>query len=213
VKRKVAFRELEPVLRAAVARGAVAVPESEAPRLESAARPDLPLIELLRELSAGLRLPNEGGVVVRSCERRLEAVPERDFPERPGPGERLSRHPRPRGCSAGLRPRHVRRLHGRHRAPDRSRRPLPLRALHRRPRGRRTASQTAKRVSPARGRPAAEPRSPSHALRACATRLRRPRPRPGVRRRGDHRASTGRGGKPSSPRRRLRSSSCAASSR
>jgi hypothetical protein len=41
VKRKAAFRELEPALRAAVARGAVAVPESETHRLESAARPDL----------------------------------------------------------------------------------------------------------------------------------------------------------------------------
>jgi hypothetical protein len=85
VKRKVAFRKLEPVLRAAVARGSVAVPESEAHRLESAARPDLPILELLRELSAGLRLPNEASAVVRSCERRLEAVLERDFPtERPG---------------------------------------------------------------------------------------------------------------------------------
>jgi hypothetical protein len=65
VKWKVAFCGLEPVLRAAVARGAVAVPESEAHRLESAARPDLPLIELLRELSAGLRLPNEASAVVR----------------------------------------------------------------------------------------------------------------------------------------------------
>jgi hypothetical protein len=35
VKGKVAFRELEPALRAAVARGAVGVPESEAHRLES----------------------------------------------------------------------------------------------------------------------------------------------------------------------------------
>ncbi len=82
VKRKVAFRELEPVLRAAVARGAVAVPESEAHRLESAARQDLPLLELLRELSAGLRLPDERGAVARSCERRLELIVERDFPER-----------------------------------------------------------------------------------------------------------------------------------
>ena len=81
VKRKVAFRELEPTLRAAVARGAVAVPESEAHRLESAARPDLPLLELLRELSAGLTL-TDGGAVERHCERRLEAVLERDFPER-----------------------------------------------------------------------------------------------------------------------------------
>jgi len=82
VKRKVAFREFEPVLRAAVARGAVAVPESEAHRLESAARPDLPLLELLRELSAGLTLPNEHGAVARHCERRLDAILDRDFPER-----------------------------------------------------------------------------------------------------------------------------------
>src|SRR5215218_11345328 len=61
VKRKPAFRELEPVLRAAVARGAVAVPESEAHRIESAPRPDLPLLVLLRALSGGLRLPDEPG--------------------------------------------------------------------------------------------------------------------------------------------------------
>jgi hypothetical protein len=48
VKRKVAFGELEPALRAAVARGAVAVPESEAHRLESAKRPDLPLLQIPR---------------------------------------------------------------------------------------------------------------------------------------------------------------------
>ena len=82
VKRKVAFRELEPALRAAIARGAVAVPESEAHRLESAARPDLPLLALLRELSAGLELPKEREAVVRNCEWRLEAVLERDFPRR-----------------------------------------------------------------------------------------------------------------------------------
>jgi hypothetical protein len=84
VKRKVAFRELEPVLRAAVAQGAVAVPESEAHRLESAARPDLPLLELLRELSAGLTLTKEPSAEVRHCQRRLEATLERDFPERQG---------------------------------------------------------------------------------------------------------------------------------
>ena len=82
VKRKDAFRELEPVLRAAVARGTVAVPESEAHRLESAARPDLPLLALLRELSAGLMLPDERGAVEHDYERRLEAVLDRDFPER-----------------------------------------------------------------------------------------------------------------------------------
>jgi hypothetical protein len=90
VKRKAAFRELEPALRAAVARGAVAVPESETHRLESAARPDLPLLELLRELSAGLTLPRERGAVERHCERRLEAILERDFPERRSrPSDRL----------------------------------------------------------------------------------------------------------------------------
>jgi hypothetical protein len=82
VKRKAAFRELEPTLKSAVARGAVAVPESEPHRLESAARPDLPLLELLRGLSAGLTLPNVRGADERYCERRLEAVLERDFPER-----------------------------------------------------------------------------------------------------------------------------------
>jgi hypothetical protein len=82
VKRKAAFRELEPTLRTAVARGAVAVPESETHRLESAARPDLPLLELLRQLSAGLTLPHDLGPLERHCERRLGAVLERDFPER-----------------------------------------------------------------------------------------------------------------------------------
>jgi hypothetical protein len=82
VKRKPAFRELEPILRAAVARGAVGVPESEAHRLESAARPDLPLLELLRELSGGMTLPVETDAVVRECELRLQRVLERDFPER-----------------------------------------------------------------------------------------------------------------------------------
>jgi hypothetical protein len=82
VKRKVGFRELEPVLRAAVARGAVGVPESDAHRLESAARPDLPLLEFLRELSTGLTLPGERGDVELECERRLRAVLGRDFPER-----------------------------------------------------------------------------------------------------------------------------------
>lgn len=78
VKRKPGFRELEPVLRDAVARGAVAVPESEAHRVESAARPDLPLLELLREFSGGLRLPDEPGPLERRLERQLE----RDFPQR-----------------------------------------------------------------------------------------------------------------------------------
>jgi hypothetical protein len=82
VKAKPAFRQLEPVLRAAVRRGAVAVPESAAHRLESAPRPDLPLLELLRSLSGGLRLPDEPGPVELECERRLADTAAREFPER-----------------------------------------------------------------------------------------------------------------------------------
>jgi hypothetical protein len=80
-KRKPAFRELEPVLRSAVAHGAIGVPESEVHRLESARRPDLPLLELLHELSGGLSLPAPGSRE-RSLERRLARILERDFPER-----------------------------------------------------------------------------------------------------------------------------------
>jgi hypothetical protein len=84
VKRKPGFRELEPEIRAAVARAAVSVPEAEAHRIESAARPDLPLLELLRELSRGTRLPDRPGARERQLERRLAVVLERDFPERRG---------------------------------------------------------------------------------------------------------------------------------
>jgi hypothetical protein len=70
------------VLRAAVARGAVAVPESGAHRLESAPRPDLPLLELLRSLSGGRRLPDEPGPLERECERRLAETAARELPER-----------------------------------------------------------------------------------------------------------------------------------
>lgn len=84
VKRKPGFRELEPSLRAAVARGAVGVPEAEAHRIESEARPDLPLLELLGELSRGLRLPDRPGARERQLERRLAVVVARDFPERRG---------------------------------------------------------------------------------------------------------------------------------
>jgi hypothetical protein len=82
VKRKPGFRELEPVLREAVAAGAVQVPESEVHRIESGARPDLGLLELLRELSGGLRLPDDGGRAERRCARSLRAMLERDYPDR-----------------------------------------------------------------------------------------------------------------------------------
>ena len=76
------------MLRAAVARGAVGVPESAARRLESAPRPDLPLLELLRSLSCGLRLPDEPGPLEREVERRLAATAARELPERaPRPGD------------------------------------------------------------------------------------------------------------------------------
>jgi hypothetical protein len=84
VKRKPGFRELEPALRAAVGRGAIAVPEAEIHRIESAARPDLPVLELLHELSGGLRLPERPGARERQLERRLAAIVAGDFPERPG---------------------------------------------------------------------------------------------------------------------------------
>jgi hypothetical protein len=70
------------VLREALRRRAIAVPESPAHRLESARRPDLRLLELLRELSGGLRLPDARGRRERRCERILAEMLERDFPQR-----------------------------------------------------------------------------------------------------------------------------------
>jgi hypothetical protein len=82
VKRKPGFRELEPVLRAAVARGAIAVPESSAHRLESKPRPDLPVLELVRELSGGRRLPDQLGTRERGYRDRLARISADHFPER-----------------------------------------------------------------------------------------------------------------------------------
>jgi hypothetical protein len=81
-KRKPAFSELEPVLREAIERGALAVTESAAHRRESAARPDLELLELLRGLSGGRRLPSEQGGAERNVERRLRRFAAEHFPER-----------------------------------------------------------------------------------------------------------------------------------
>jgi hypothetical protein len=81
-KRKPAFSELEPVLRDAVGAGVVRVPESAVHRIESRARPDLGLLDLLRELSGGLRLPNEERAAERRCARALQALLERDYPDR-----------------------------------------------------------------------------------------------------------------------------------
>jgi hypothetical protein len=82
-KRKPAFRELEPVLRDAVGRAAVQVPESNVHRIESAARPDLGLLELLRELSGGLELDPRRGAAERKCENALRTALERSHPARP----------------------------------------------------------------------------------------------------------------------------------
>lgn len=70
------------MLRAAVARGAVGVPESGAHRLESEPRPDLPLLELVRELSGGLHLPDELGARERGYQSRMTRVISDHFPER-----------------------------------------------------------------------------------------------------------------------------------
>jgi hypothetical protein len=89
-KRKPAFRELEPVLRRAVGARVVQVPESSVHRMESGARPDLGLLELLRELSGGLRLPDRDGPAERRCARTLRALLERDYPDRtPRPSDDL----------------------------------------------------------------------------------------------------------------------------
>jgi predicted nucleic acid-binding protein len=87
-KGKPAFRELEPVLREAVASGRVAVAESALHAEESAPRPDLPLLELLRSLSGGLRLPDEPDAEGREIARRLADTLRRELPMRePRPGD------------------------------------------------------------------------------------------------------------------------------
>jgi hypothetical protein len=67
------------VLRAAVARGAVTVVESPVHEIESAPRPDLALLELLRSLSGGARLTAQPDPEVR---RRLAWTIEHELPAR-----------------------------------------------------------------------------------------------------------------------------------
>jgi hypothetical protein len=81
-KNKPAFRELHPVLRAAVEEGAVAVVESAVHERESLPRPDLRLLELLRELSHGRRLPEELERKALDLRRRMQWTVQREFPER-----------------------------------------------------------------------------------------------------------------------------------
>jgi hypothetical protein len=81
-KRKPAFAELEPVLRAAVARGAVAVAESPVHARESAPRPDLGLLPLLQELSGGRRLPDAPDAAVAEARRRMAWTIAHELPVR-----------------------------------------------------------------------------------------------------------------------------------
>lgn len=79
VKRKPAFTELEPVLREAIARGAVEVVESDIHERESAPRPDLGLLQLLGSLSGGRKLPTEPD---RETRRRMLWIIEHELPQR-----------------------------------------------------------------------------------------------------------------------------------
>lgn len=81
-KRKPAFAELEPVLREAVAQGAITVYESKVHEQESAPRPDLRLLELLRELSQQHRLPDHLDRKAREARRRMENTIAYELPER-----------------------------------------------------------------------------------------------------------------------------------
>jgi hypothetical protein len=100
-KRKPAFRELEPVLRAAVLRGAVAVFESAVHERESLPRPELGLLELLRGLSGGRRLPETPDRATREARRRMRWTIEHELPER-----------QPRASDDTLRCGCLRRVHG-----------------------------------------------------------------------------------------------------
>jgi hypothetical protein len=78
-KSKPAFTELLPVLREAIDRGVVSVVESDTHARESAPRPDLGLLELLRSLSRGRRLPDAPSAEAR---RRMTWTIAHELPER-----------------------------------------------------------------------------------------------------------------------------------
>jgi hypothetical protein len=71
--------ELESVVRSAVASGTVAVVESPVHERESAPRPDLGLLELLRSLSGGRRLEGAPDLELR---RRMAWTIAHELPER-----------------------------------------------------------------------------------------------------------------------------------
>ena len=70
------------MLREALARGDVAVVESAVHEVESEPRPDHGLLELLRDLSGGRRLPDEPDDTAREIRRRLAWTIDHEFPER-----------------------------------------------------------------------------------------------------------------------------------
>jgi hypothetical protein len=77
------------VVRTAVASGAVAVVESAVHERESRPRPDLGLLELLRSLSGGRRLPDRPDRAAREARRRMAWTIEHELPlRRPGRGDR-----------------------------------------------------------------------------------------------------------------------------
>ena len=70
------------MLRAAIAAGAVAVVESHVHARESRPRPDLGLMELLRELSGGRELPAAPDREALRIRRRMSDTIARELPER-----------------------------------------------------------------------------------------------------------------------------------
>jgi hypothetical protein len=81
-KGKPGFLELETGLRAAIGQGAVIVLESAVHEIESRPRPDLRLLELLRELSGGLRLPDHPNGAAQEVRRRMSWTIEHELPLR-----------------------------------------------------------------------------------------------------------------------------------
>ena len=77
-----AFRELGPALREAFASGAVAVAESAVLERESRPQRDLGLLDLLRGLSGGGRLPPEPDEAAREDRWRMEWTIEHEHPAR-----------------------------------------------------------------------------------------------------------------------------------
>jgi hypothetical protein len=81
-KQKPGFLQLEPALRAAIERGAIHVLESAVHEIESRPRPDLRLLQLLRELSGGHRLPEGPDRAAREVRRRMSWTIEHELPLR-----------------------------------------------------------------------------------------------------------------------------------